>query len=225
MRAKMRDDKPRERKFGRVKPGDKVVYGAIETEFIHMNHRVAGACALAINTPVGTIFHTGDFKFDQTPIDGAPADFAAIARVGREGVLCMLSDSTNAERRATPLRSASWVKRSPIFSRGPRGESSSRRLRRTCRASSRPSIRPCSFGRRSLSWAGRCRTSCTSQANCGYLKIPPEVVVKIEDIDSYPAQRDRGDDHGLAGRTDVDPLAPVGARSPQDEDHRRATPW
>ena len=72
-------------------PATACSYGAIEAEFVHINHSVAGACALAIRTPVGTIFHTGDFKFDQTPIDGKPADFASIARVGDEGVLCMLS--------------------------------------------------------------------------------------------------------------------------------------
>ncbi len=75
-----------------------MTYGSIDAEFVHINHSVAGACALALRTPVGTIFHTGDFKFDQTPIDGKPADFARIARIGDEGVLCMLSDSTNAER-------------------------------------------------------------------------------------------------------------------------------
>jgi ribonuclease J len=99
IKAKSRDHKMMgEAEFVTVQPGDRVRYGAIEAEFVHINHSVAGACSLAIRTPVGTIFHTGDFKFDQTPIDGKPADFAAIARIGDEGVLCMLSDSTNAER-------------------------------------------------------------------------------------------------------------------------------
>ncbi len=99
IKAKARDHKMMgEAQFVTVQPGDRVRYGEIEAEFVHINHSVSGACSLALRTPVGTIFHTGDFKFDQTPIDGKPADFAAIARIGDEGVLCMLSDSTNAER-------------------------------------------------------------------------------------------------------------------------------
>ncbi|HEV2261018.1 MAG TPA: ribonuclease J, partial [Candidatus Rubrimentiphilum sp.] len=99
IKAKARDHKMMtQAQLLTVKPGDRIRYGSIEAEFIHINHSVSGACALALRTPVGTIFHTGDFKFDQTPIDGKPADFAALARVGDEGVLCMLSDSTNAER-------------------------------------------------------------------------------------------------------------------------------
>ncbi|MFN2448506.1 MAG: ribonuclease J, partial [Candidatus Baltobacteraceae bacterium] len=94
IKAKSRDHKMvGEAHFQTVQPGGRVRFGEIEAEFIHINHSVSGACALALRTPTGTIFHTGDFKFDQTP-----ADFAAIARVGDEGVLCMLSDSTNAER-------------------------------------------------------------------------------------------------------------------------------
>ena len=98
IKAKLREQHLGEAEFTTVKPGDRVRYGEIEAEFVHVNHSVAGACALALRTRVGMVFHTGDFKFDQTPIDGKPADFARIARVGDEGVLCMLSDSTNAER-------------------------------------------------------------------------------------------------------------------------------
>ena len=98
IRAKLKEHKPGEVELVKVEPGDTVKYGAFSAEFIHINHSLAGACALAIRTPLGTIFHTGDFKFDQTPIDGDPADFASIARVGDAGVLCILSDSTNAER-------------------------------------------------------------------------------------------------------------------------------
>ena len=81
---------------------------------------LAGACALAIRTPLGTFFHTGDFKFDQTPIDGDPADFAAIARVGDAGVLCMLADSTNAERPGHTLSERIVGEAFPTFSRAPR---------------------------------------------------------------------------------------------------------
>ncbi|MBV9270302.1 MAG: ribonuclease J, partial [Candidatus Eremiobacteraeota bacterium] len=98
IKAKSRGQNTSEAQYVTVEPGDRVKYGSIEAQFIHINHSVAGACALALRTPVGTVFHTGDFKFDQTPVDGKPADFASIARVGEEGVLCMLSDSTNAER-------------------------------------------------------------------------------------------------------------------------------
>lgn len=98
IKAKSREQHLNEADFTQVESGSRVRYGAIEAEFVHVNHSVAGACAIAIRTPVGTIFHTGDFKFDQTPIDGKPADFARIASIGDEGVLCMLSDSTNAER-------------------------------------------------------------------------------------------------------------------------------
>ena len=116
-------------------------YGSIEAEFIHVNHSLAGACALALRTPVGMVFHTGDFKFDQTPIDGKPADFARIASVGNEGVLCMLSDSTNAERPGHTLSERIVGEAFAGIFRTPKGASSSLRLPRTCRAFSRRSIK------------------------------------------------------------------------------------
>ena len=78
--------------------GDKVKLGCFEVEFIRVTHSIAGAFALAITTPVGMVFHTGDFKIDHTPIDGRPTDLARIAEIGRKGVLLMLQDSTNVER-------------------------------------------------------------------------------------------------------------------------------
>src|SRR6185437_5745233 len=73
IKAKARDHKMMgEAQFVTVQPGDRVQYGSIEAEFVHINHSVAGACALALRTPVGTIFHTGDFKFDQPRTKGSP---------------------------------------------------------------------------------------------------------------------------------------------------------
>ena len=85
-------------KLNRVKPGDTVKLGSFRVEFIHTNHSIAGAVALAIHTPVGTVVHTGDFKVDSTPIEGEMIDLARFGELGRKGVLALMSDSTNVER-------------------------------------------------------------------------------------------------------------------------------
>ncbi len=81
-----------------VKPGYVVEAGAFQVEFIHVNHSITDACALAIHTPIGTVVHTGDFKVDYTPIDGQVTDLGRLAELGNEGVLALLADSTNVER-------------------------------------------------------------------------------------------------------------------------------
>ena len=81
-----------------VEPGDLIQLGVFRIEFIKVNHSIAGACALAIHTPVGTVVHTGDFKVDFTPVDGEPIDLGRFAELGRRGVLLLLADSTNSER-------------------------------------------------------------------------------------------------------------------------------
>lgn len=81
-----------------VRAGDVVRLGAFEVEFINVNHSISGACALAIRTPVGLIYHSGDFKIDLTPVAGEPIDLKRIAELGKEGVLLYLAESTNIER-------------------------------------------------------------------------------------------------------------------------------
>jgi len=81
-----------------VNAGDVITLGAFKIEFIHVNHSIADACALAIRTPVGIVYHSGDFKIDLTPIDGEVMDLTRIGEYGREGVLLLLGESTNAER-------------------------------------------------------------------------------------------------------------------------------
>lgn len=80
------------------KPGDRFKLGCFEIEFIHVNHSIADSVALAIKTPIGTVLHTGDFKIDVTPIQGEMIDLARIGQLGKQGVLALLSDSTNVER-------------------------------------------------------------------------------------------------------------------------------
>ncbi len=81
-----------------IKPGSVVKLGCFTVEFINVNHSIAGAVALAIKTPVGVVFHTGDYKIDFTPINGEHTDLARIAEIGGDGVLLLLAESTNIER-------------------------------------------------------------------------------------------------------------------------------
>ncbi len=81
-----------------VNPGDTLRLGCFQIEFIKTCHSIAGAVALAVTTPIGTVIHTGDFKVDFTPIDGEPMNIARFAHYGSKGVLALMSDSTNVER-------------------------------------------------------------------------------------------------------------------------------
>ena len=81
-----------------VEPGETVRAGKFNVEFIHVNHSIADSVAFAIHTHMGVVIHTGDFKIDSTPIDGDVIDLARFGELGKEGVLALLSDSTNVER-------------------------------------------------------------------------------------------------------------------------------
>ncbi|MGI6580446.1 MAG: ribonuclease J [Saccharofermentanales bacterium] len=80
-----------------VNDGDRIRAGALNVEFVHVNHSIADACALLIETPVGNIFHTGDFKIDYTPVHGLPIDLNRIAQIGSDGLLAMVAESANVE--------------------------------------------------------------------------------------------------------------------------------
>jgi ribonuclease J len=86
-----------------VKPRQKVTAGAFEVEFIRVAHSIVDGCGLAIRTPAGVVIHTGDFKLDQTPVDGELTDLVTFARYGEEGVLALFADSTNVEREGYTL--------------------------------------------------------------------------------------------------------------------------
>ena len=86
-----------------VKPLDTVKLGCFTVQFIHVSHSIAGACALAITCPAGTVICSGDFKIDYTPIDGQVTDLQTLASYGKQGVLAMLCESTNVERPGTTI--------------------------------------------------------------------------------------------------------------------------
>lgn len=88
-------------RLNRVNEGDTVKLGCFEVEFIKVAHSMAGACALSVTTPLGIVFVTGDFKIDNTPIDGKKTDLQRIAEIGAKGVMLMLGESTNVERKGS----------------------------------------------------------------------------------------------------------------------------
>lgn len=101
--TKLKEHKLTEVHLQRVDVGTTIQIGSYEVEFIKSSHSIPDACALAINTSLGVILHTGDFKIDYTPIDGQMIDLQRIAELGKKGILLMMADSTNVERPGTTM--------------------------------------------------------------------------------------------------------------------------
>ena len=97
-RSKLEEHKLRDIELIDLADGDDVELGPFALELIHMTHSIPDASAVALTCELGTILITGDYKFDQTPVDGEPADMSRLAQLGAEGVLLLCGDSTNADR-------------------------------------------------------------------------------------------------------------------------------
>ncbi len=97
-RSKLDEHKLREVELHEVSPADSLELGPFSLELIHMTHSIPDSSAVALGTDLGTVLITGDYKFDQTPVDGPPADVSRLAELGREGVLLLCGDSTNVDR-------------------------------------------------------------------------------------------------------------------------------
>ncbi|HEX4435473.1 MAG TPA: ribonuclease J [Solirubrobacteraceae bacterium] len=97
-RSKLDEHKLRDVVINEVEPGETFDLGPFTLEMVHMTHSIPDSSAVALGTDLGTVLITGDYKFDQTPVDGAPADVSRLAELGREGVLLLCGDSTNVDR-------------------------------------------------------------------------------------------------------------------------------
>ena len=172
-----------------VEPGDVVEVGAFRVEFIRVNHSIAGACALAITTPVGTVLHTGDFKVDFTPMDGAPIDLGRIAEIGNRGVLALLADSTNVER---PGMTMSEKKVGETFFN--LFDKATGRIIIAMFASNVHRIQSVvdaavHYGRK-ICLVGRSMINVSRIASqLGYLKIPDGSFITVDEIDRYPDEK------------------------------------
>ena len=173
-----------------IKPGDVITLGGFTVEAIHVNHSIPDALGLAIRCEGGTIVHTGDFKIDTTPIDGGMMDLGRLAEIGQEGVLCLMSDSTNAERPGFP-ESERKVGESfeTLFRKAGNNRiivatfsSNIHRVQQIMNVAA-------SLGRK-VALVGRSLENVVSiSAELGYLNIPEGIVIDINMINRYPADK------------------------------------
>ena len=97
-RSKLDEHRLRDVDVTDTRAGERVEIGPFDVELVHMTHSIPDSCAVAVTTDLGTVLVTGDYKFDQTPVDGPPADVSRLAELGSEGLLLLCGDSTNADR-------------------------------------------------------------------------------------------------------------------------------
>ena len=169
-----------------ISPGDMLPLGPFRTEFFHVNHSIPDGVGLAVETDVGLVMHSGDFKLDSTPVDGQPTDFTKLADLGRRGVLLLLSDSTNAE---TPGYTPSERTIARIFE-NIFAHANGRVIVATF-ASNISRIQQVmttahKYGRYAAV-AGRSMSNNVRMAmDLGYLKVPDDCLVSIDDIQHLP---------------------------------------
>jgi len=177
-------------KLNVVNPGDKVNLGCFEVELIHVNHSIPDAVALAIKSPAGVIVQTGDFKIDTTPIDGGVIDMARLAQLGTDGVLCLLSDSTNAEKPGfTESESKVGESFERLFARA-----EGKRLIVATFASNihrvQQIINEAHKLSRKVALSGRSLENVVSiAAQLGYINIPEDTLIGIDAVKRYPDER------------------------------------
>ncbi len=169
-----------------INPGEEIALGDFNVEFIHVNHSIPGAVALAIKCDAGTIIQTGDFKIDTTPIDGEIINLSRFAELGNEGVLCLLSDSTNAEQPGyTQSESKVGETFESLFSKA-----GNRRIIIATFASNIHRVQQiidiASKTGRKVALSGRSLENVTATASeLGYVHIPEGTLIGIDEIKRY----------------------------------------
>ncbi len=173
-----------------VAAGDVIKAGELSVEFIRVNHSIADACALAIKTPLGYIVHSGDFKFDLSPIDGEVMDVKRLAEIGAEGVLLLMCDSTNAERPGyTPSERTVGTSFDHIFASHSMNRiivatfsSNVHRVQQIIDYSVRYGRKVAITGRSMLTVVG-------AATRLGYMDFPDGAIIDINEIKNYPDNR------------------------------------
>ena len=172
-----------------VEAKDIISLGVFKAEFIHVNHSIADACAIAIKTPVGVVFHTGDFKLDVSPIDGQMMDITRIGEIGRDGCELLLCESTNAHRSGyTPSERTVGSSLERIFDRYADKRiiiatfsSNVHRVQQIINASAAHGRKVAILGRSMENVIG-------AALELGYMELPDDVLISVGEIKKYNPQ-------------------------------------
>jgi len=172
-----------------IKKTDRIRLGSFNLEFFHVNHTIPDAIGVAIFTPIGNIIHTGDFKFDHSPISDAPADVARIARLGDENILALMSDSTDSQTSGYSLSESKIAKTMEEIFERTQGRliiatfsSLISRIQSVAAAAEK-------YGRKLAIDGYSMKTNVEIARNLGYLKIRKETLIPINKVNEYPDKK------------------------------------
>ena len=169
-----------------VEAGDVINLGVFKAEFIHVNHSIADACAIAVRTPIGIVYHSGDFKLDVSPIDGKMMDLTRIGELGKEGVALLMCESTNAERPGfTPSERTVGYSLERIFSQYENKRliiatfsSNVHRVQQIINTSARHNRKVAILGRSMVNVIG-------AATELGYMHLPDDVLIDVSEMKRY----------------------------------------
>jgi ribonuclease J len=188
-RSKLDEHKLREARLDVLPTGDTVDAGPFRIETIHLTHSIPDACGVALTTELGTILFTGDYKFDQTPVGGAPADVSRLAELGREGLLLLCGDSTNADRPGfSPSESIVGPNLERVF------HHCKGRIVVTCFASNIHRVQQVVDAAaqldRKVALVGRSmRKNINIGRSLGHIDIPEGMLIGLREVDQFPPER------------------------------------
>lgn len=172
-----------------VKPTEIIEFENFKAEFIRNNHSIADSCSIALHTPMGIIVHTGDFKIDFTPIDNEVIDLQRLAQLGKQGVLLLMADSTNALHKGYTMSEKTVGETlENLF-----GKASGRIMVSTFASNVHrlQQISNCALKyNRKIAFSGRSMEKISEVARrLGYLHIPEDMIISLEEINNYPNDR------------------------------------
>ena len=172
-----------------VRPQDRLSLGGLEIEFVRVSHSIPDGVAVAVQTPAGLVVHTGDFKFDGTPVDGEVTDVQKFAELGRRGILALLSDSTNASRTGTTPSEATIGRTFEQIFRGATG-----RLIVACFASNIHRVQQvldvaARLGRKVAVNGKSMAANVRIAGELGYLRVPPDTLLRLDELHRLPPEQ------------------------------------
>ena len=188
-RSKLDEHRLREVVLDDLRTGDEIELGPFRVELVHMTHSIPDSCAVALGTELGRVVVTGDYKFDQTPVDGPPADVSRLAELGREGVLLVCGDSTNADRPGfSPSEREVGPHLAEVFARAPGRivvtsfASNIHRVQQVIQAAS-------ALGRKVALVGRSMRKNVNIGRSLGHIEFPEGTLIQPQEVEDWPDER------------------------------------